>query len=198
LANDTFQYDFVVVCGDHRTHFYDLTFAYDSHGTVTIERAKEIKVPPPPPPPPPPLKTKCKCVKMTLGVAPAVLAGQKLSPTGSNLGVSFKWTMTCSPGNTQISDCKGNVFFSPPTILAGSLPRPPNGLKLDIRARQFICKGPCNKSVTGSFQIQMSSKSQLNKLFGRTLAFTIKYGCPGAPLATFRVNVKISKTGVMS
>jgi hypothetical protein len=196
LGNDTFRYDFVVVCSNHKTYFEDLTFAFNSHGTVTVDRVKEVKVPPPPPPPPPPLKTKCKCVKMTLSVAPTLLAGKKLPPTGLNFGVSFNWAMTCSTG--EIRDCKGDVYFYPPTILAGSLPRLPNGLRLRIVRRQFHCNGLCNKSQTGSFQILMSSKSQLNQLFGRVLAFTIKYGCPGAPLATFRANIKISKTGVMS
>jgi hypothetical protein len=143
-------------------------------------------------------KTRCKCVAMTLKVDPTLINGKKLPPTGRNFGIGFTWTMTCNAG--VVSGCKGVVNFIPPTILAGSLPAPTNGLHLNLTRMTFTCPGLCAKSRLGRFQVQMSSKDQLNQLFGRELAFVIRFHCvvPGAPVTTFPVRVMVSKTGALS
>jgi hypothetical protein len=147
----------------------------------------------PPPPPPPKKKAKlkpCKCKKISITLDPTLLKKRQLSPDKRNFGVGFVWCMSCSQGN---GGCTAVLNFRPPTIRAGSLPKT-TGLKLNISTISFVCKTACQTSTTGRFEIKMTSPEQLNRLFGRTLAFTITTKCSGVTLK-YKVNVFVDQSG---
>jgi streptogramin lyase len=131
---------------------------------------------------------KCQCAKLTIKLDPTLL-NKKIPPHKHDFGVGISWRMTCSEGS---GGCKATVYFLPPEVLAGSVPVS-RGLKLNIKRLNFVCTGPCNTSKTGRFEIKMHSRDQLNKLFGRTLAFAVTGSCAG-PAAKV-VNVFIDNTG---
>ena len=56
--------------------------------------------------------------------------------------------------------------------------------------------GPCGKSTTGRFEIKMLSRGQLNKVFGRTLAYTIVAKCDKTIKKT-AVRVFVDSKGVL-
>ena len=136
----------------------------------------------------------CKCDGITVSLDPTLLRNTKLRPDQQDFGVGVDWTMTCTAGT---GGCKGRIVFSPPTILAGSLPKPPGNFKLKLGAKLLGCKGPCGKSVKGRFQIQMKSTHQLNELFGRTLAYTVTTTCAQA-VKVYRVTVLVDQQGHLS
>jgi hypothetical protein len=98
--------------------------------------------------------------------------------------------MTCTKGK---GGCAATLKFEPPQIRAGSLPKAP-GLKLNLETASFVCKTACHTSTTGRFEIKMKSTEQLNKLFGRTLAFTITTKCSGV-VRKEHVYVFVDNTG---
>jgi hypothetical protein len=147
------------------------------------------------PPPPPPEKTKpkakpCKCKKISVKLDPTLINKRRLRSDKHAFGVGFTWRMTCSEGK---GGCTAALSFQPPKIRAGSLPRAP-GLKLNLSTLSFVCKAACHTSTTGRFEIKMTSREQLNKLFGRTLAFTITTKCNGA-IKKYQVNVFVDTSG---
>ncbi len=164
-----------------------------------VELLLQVDLVPPPsgggkPPPPkeekPPPKKPCKCQKISVALDPTLINKRRVRSDQHDFGVGFTWRMTCSKGN---GGCAAVLDFLPPVIRAGSLPKV-RGLKLNLTRVSFACAAACQKSTTGRFEIKMTSRQQLNKLFGRTLAFTIVTHCSGA---TFRylVNVFVDKSG---
>jgi hypothetical protein len=149
--------------------------------------------PPPsaPPPPPPPPKKSCKCKKLTVKLDGTLLNKPNLRPDKHDFGVGFTWFLTCSAGN---GGCLGKVQFLPPEILAGTLPKPKQNLHLNIKRATIICAGQCQQSKMGRFEIKMGSREQLNELFGRTLAYTVKTTC-GATVKTIQVKVGVDQQG---
>lgn len=139
-------------------------------------------------------KKPCHCEKMTVKLDPTLLNRKRLRPDQHAFGVGFTWRMTCSKGN---GGCKGTVIFAPPRILAGTLPAPKNGLRLNLKTLTFACKSACRTSTQGRFEIKMSSRAQLNQLFGRTLAYTVRLLCPGGKGATVQVKVFVDQHGVL-
>jgi hypothetical protein len=140
-------------------------------------------------------KKKCHCEKMKVKLDPTLLNKTHLRPDQHAFGVGFTWRMTCSKGN---GGCKGTVVFSPPKILAGALPAPPpGGLHLNLKQLTFACKSACRTSTQGRFEIKMLSREQLNKLFGRTLAYTVRLICPGGKGGTVMVKVLVDQHGVL-
>ena len=109
-------------------------------------------------------------------------------------GVGFTWRMTCSGGT---GSCLGNAIFSPPKILAGKLHQSKKGPRLNLSVPTFKCGTPCQTSSQGRFEVKMKSRNQLNRLFGRTLAFSIILECPGGPSSMVSVKVFIDQKGVL-
>jgi hypothetical protein len=152
--------------------------------------------PPPPPPPAPPPPTKvppCKCAKLTVKLDPTLLNKKGLRPDKHDFGVGFTWFLTCTVGG---GTCSATIHFLPPEILAGTLPKPKQNLLLNIKRTTVTCGSPCSKSTTGRFQIQMLSRSQLNVLFGRTLAYRLVLRCRNT-IKTIKVNVLVDQHGVL-
>lgn len=139
-------------------------------------------------------KKPCHCERMTVKLDPTLLNKKGLRPDRHAFGVGFTWRMTCSRGT---GGCKGTVVFSPPRILAGTLPAPANGLRLNLKKLTFACKSACRTSTQGRFEIKMLSREQLNKLFGHTLAYTVRLICPGGKGATVQVRVFVDQHGVL-
>jgi hypothetical protein len=138
---------------------------------------------------PPPKERKvvpkpCKCQKISVKLDGTLLNKRRLRSDKHDFGVGFTWRMTCSKGT---GGCTAVLGFQPPVIRAGTLPKVP-GLKLNLKRLTFVCKSACHSSTTGRFEIKMNSRSQLNKLFGRTLAFTVTTSCGGVP---FRYPVRV-------
>jgi len=125
---------------------------------------------------------------------PTLLNKKRLPPDKHDFGVGFTWRMTCSQGK---GGCTGTVTFSPPTILAGTLPAPKRGPRLNLKVLTFLCSTACHKSRQGRFEIKMRSRGQLNELFGRTLAYQVRLFCPGSGITIVRVNVFIDRKGVL-
>jgi hypothetical protein len=132
--------------------------------------------------PPPPKKgdkaltTPCKCQKISVKLDGTLLNKRRLRASRRDFGVDLTWRMTCSQGK---GGCTAVLGFQPPVILAGTLPAVP-GLKLSIRRRTFVCKSACLTSTTGRLEVNVSSRGQLKKLFGRTLSLTVTTSCGGA------------------
>jgi hypothetical protein len=140
-------------------------------------------------------KAPCKCMKFTIKLDPTLLNKKKLRSDKHSFGVGFTWRMTCSEG---AGGCAGTVTFSPPKILAGTLPKPKNGLRLNLKVMKFKCNTACKTSTQGRFEVKMSSRDQLNKLFGRTLAFSVHLFCPLGPFSsTTRVKVFVDQKGAL-
>lgn len=149
--------------------------------------------PPPPPPPPPPKKKPCHCASVTVTIDPTLINKKKLRPDKHDFGVGFSWTLTCTAGD---GGCTALIHFLPPEIKAGTLPKPKNGLHLALNRMGFSCNADCGKGRSGRFQIPMRSRHQLNQLFGRTLAFTLRTTCNGVTTDT-PVNVFVDSHGVL-
>lgn len=158
---------------------------------VSADCVADVSVPVTGPAPPPP--KPCKCVKLNLAIDGTLLTKQRVPPDRNDFGVGFAWKMTCSAG---AGTCKATIVFRPPEILAGTLPEPPNNLRLNIKRKTFICQGPCAKSKTGKFQIKMLFRDQLNVLFGRTLAYSITTKCAGVT-KTVKIKVSVDQNGRM-
>jgi hypothetical protein len=152
---------------------------------VKEEAKKEEKKKEEPPPPPKP----CKCLKLTVELD-KTLVRKRLPSNRHKFGVGFAWRMTCTEG---AGGCEGQLEFRPPEILAGTLPKT-RGLKLNISRTSFLCKTACKTSTQGHIEIKMRSRNQLNRLFGRTLAFTIYVYCGGTTFR-YQVNVPVTKSG---
>lgn len=153
---------------------------------VKEEAKKEEKKKEEPPPPPP---KRCHCERLTIELEPT-LVRKRLPSNKHKLGVGFDWRLTCSEGN---GGCTGIVAFRPPEILAGTLPKT-RGLKLNLERVTFECESLCGVSKTGHLEIKMRSRNQLNKLFGRTLAFEIHIYCSGTEFR-YLVNVPVARSG---
>ncbi len=103
--------------------------------------------------------------------------------------------MEYSPGGS--GGCQAEIEFKPPKIIAGTLPKSRTGLHLALGGiHTSVCKGPCGKTVFGRFEIKLRSRDQLNKLFGRVLAFTVEIRCSAKTLRE-QVNVFVDKHGVL-
>ena len=135
-------------------------------------------------------KKPCTCEKLSVRLDPTLFSKRHLPVDKQNFGVGFKWQMTCTQGK---GGCKGELYFKPPEILAGSLPNIP-GLKLNIKRKTILCRSQCKTSTTGTFEIKMTFPGQLNKLFGRTLAYSIITTCGGVK-TTLAVRVFVDNTG---
>ncbi len=135
-------------------------------------------------------KKPCTCMKLSVRLDPTLFGKRHLPADKQNFGVGFKWRMTCTQGK---GGCRGELYFKPPEILAGSLPNIP-GLKLNIKRKTIVCRAKCKTSTTGTFEIKMTSPGQLNKLFGRTLAYSIITTC-GKTKTTIPVRVLVDSTG---
>lgn len=160
---------------------------------TTVRPPTTVSPPPPPPPPPPPKKKKpCKCAKLDVKLDPTLL-NKKLRPDKHDFGVGITWFLTCTKGK---GGCSATIHFLPPAVFAGSVPVQDSGLKLNLKKTTIVCAGPCGKSTTGRFQIEMLSHDQLNKLFGRTLAYTIVSKC-NKKIKTIKVKVFVDSKGVL-
>jgi hypothetical protein len=168
-----------------------------------------VSPPPPPtpttktrPPPPPPKAKKCRCASLTVKVDPTLLTGKPLPPTGRQFGIGFSWHMICVGIGPPVkgAKCRSRVDFLPPEILAGTLPASKN-LRLNLTAITFFCNGICPGSTFGRFEVKMLSPNQLNKLFGRTLAFRLRLFCivngVAVPKGTVTINIVIDSKGRM-
>jgi len=89
-----------------------------------------------------------------------------------------------------------SLVFSPPVVLAGTVPKPLNNFHLNLMVLKFVCTGNCGQVKTGRFEIQMHSSGQLNKLFGRTIAYTITTFC-GTTTTVHKVTVFVDPHGVL-
>ncbi len=127
------------------------------------------------PPPPDKKKPACKCSGLAVSIDPTLL-NKRIPPDAHDFGVGLTWTMSCTGGR---GSCLGFLHFSPPQVLAGSLPKPPGNLKLSLDRLTVTCHSPCGKANRGRFEIKLRSRDQLNQLFGRTLAFTVRRECGG-------------------
>lgn len=155
---------------------------------------------PPPPPPPPtnptpvtPRLKPCKCAAISVKLDGTLLNKKGLRPDKHDFGVGFVWSMVCTKGD---GGCSASLTFSPPVILAGTLPKPKNNLLLNLKVMTFLCKANCGGGKSGKFQIQMLSRDQLNTLFGRTLAYTVTTHC-GKVKKEIKVTVFVDEHGVL-
>lgn len=135
----------------------------------------------------------CECEDLTVKLDRTLLnEAPRLPPAKRDFGVGFQWFLTCSEG---VGKCTGQLRFLPPEIVAGTLPKPKQNLRINLKRATVAC-GPaeCNTSSTGTFQIKMLSREQLKQLFGRALAYRIVATC-GGKTQTTRVQVLVDKTG---
>ncbi len=130
------------------------------------------------------------CKKLTVKLDPTLL-NKKLRPDKHDFGVGIRWFVTCTKGK---GGCAGQFHFLPPAVFAGSVPVKKSGLKLNLKRLTIVCKAPCAKSRTGRFEIKMLSRDQLNKLFGRTLAYSVVTKC-NKTVKTIRVRVFVDNQG---
>jgi hypothetical protein len=138
-------------------------------------------------------KAPCHCKALSIKLDPTLLNKSKLRADKHDFGVGFTWKLRCTEG---AGGCEALAVFSPPKILAGTLPAPKKGPRLNLKVVSVKCKGPCGKSKTGHFAVKMLSRDQLNKLFGRTLAFYVVLVCPGGgPPTTVPVKVFVDQQG---
>jgi hypothetical protein len=138
-------------------------------------------------------KGPCHCKSLKVKLDGTLLNKKKLRPDKHDFGVGFTWTLTCTEGEGK---CEALAVFSPPKILAGTLPAPKKGPRLNLKVVAVKCKSPCTKSNKGRFEVKMLSRDQLNKLFGRTLAFYVVLVCPGGgPNVTEAVRVFVDQKG---
>ncbi len=136
---------------------------------------------------------KCHCYTLIVKIDPTLLNKKRLPPDKHDFGVGFEWRMTCSPHG--IGGCQGELEFKPPKIIAGTLPKS-RGLHLSLGGiHTSVCSGPCNKTTFGRFEIKLRSRDQLNKLFGRVLAFRIDTNC--RVFEVEQVEVFVDKHGVL-
>jgi hypothetical protein len=125
---------------------------------------------------------------------PTLLNKRRVRSDKHAFGVGFTWRLTCSAGT---GSCIGRIFFSPPRILAGSLPKPRRGPRLNLTALEVKCATPCQTSTQGRFEIKMKSRDQLNKLFGRALSISLILECPEGPSTKVDVKVFVDQRGVL-
>jgi hypothetical protein len=138
-------------------------------------------------------KQPCHCEAFSIKLDGTLLHKKKLRPDQHAFGIGFTWRLTCSEGT---GSCIAYAHLLPPKILAGTLPKPKKGPHLNLKVLAVKCAGPCKKSTQGRFEVKMSSRAQLNKLFGRTLAFSVILECPQGPPSTMvSVNVFVDKKG---
>jgi hypothetical protein len=140
-----------------------------------------------------PVTPACNCIRIKVKIDPTLLNKKHLAPDKHDFGVGFSWRMQCSTGGS--GGCKGEIEFKPPEVIAGSLPKS-RGLHLSLGGvHTSICSGPCNTTTFGRFEIKLRSRDQLNKLFGRVLAFTVVTRCNGTEKRQ-QVNVFVDEHGV--
>jgi hypothetical protein len=132
----------------------------------------------------------CKCNKIAVSIDPTLLKKRRLSSHKHTFGVGFTWRMECTQG---AGGCAATLIFKPPAILVGRH-RGEKPLKLGLETLTFECKTACHTSMQGRFEIKMRSRRQLNRLFGRTLAFAIETSCGGASFR-YLVNVFVDSSG---
>jgi hypothetical protein len=137
---------------------------------------------------------KCHCLYIYTLIDKTVLNKKRLPPDKQDFGIGFEWGMDCTRGN---GGCHGTVGIKPPEIFAGTLPKSPTGLHLSLAIDTILCKGPCHGTAFGRFEVKLRSRDQLNKLFGRVLAFKLVTNCPGGVSFSNEVNVFIDKHGVV-
>jgi hypothetical protein len=134
---------------------------------------------------------KCVCAGLSVKVDPTLINKKKLRPDKHSFGIGFDWTMTCTSGSGQ---CKAVAQFQPPEVIAGSVPVFKNNFKLNVHTVTFVCLTPCGKSSKGRFEVKLKSRRQLNRLFGKTLSFTVLVTCSNKS-ARQVVNVFVDKHG---
>jgi hypothetical protein len=134
-----------------------------------------------------------KCSVLRLKLDPTLLNKKGLAPDKHDFGVGFEWRMTCTTGGGH---CKATISFRPPVVFAGSVPLPKQNFHLNVKRMTFTCSSPCMTSTTGRFEIKMLSRSRLNTLFGRTLAYHVVTKCGGVKKVV-TVKVFIDDHGVL-
>jgi hypothetical protein len=138
-----------------------------------------------------PQNKPCKCQTLKVKIDGNLFTKARLRPDQQDFGIGFNWVLVCTGGKGK---CTGSITFSPPTILAGTLPKPTGVLRLNLKKMVFSCQAPCGAATVGSFKIQMLKRDQLNVLFGRTVAFSIKKVCHGVA-STTRIRVLVERDG---
>ncbi|HZQ81621.1 MAG TPA: hypothetical protein VFB25_06565 [Gaiellaceae bacterium] len=116
----------------------------------------------------------CKCISLAVKLAPSLFTKPRLRADQQGFGIGFQWTMGCNGGKGK---CDGTVYIEPPEVLAGSVPVPRSTIHLDVHELSVSCTAKCGGVSSGRAAVQMTSTGQLNKLFGRTLAFRIITVC---------------------
>jgi hypothetical protein len=164
---------------------------------LAVDLVAAVTPPPVPTTPPKPEEKKkgpCHCQKLTVKLDPTLINKKHLRPDKHGFGVGFTWRLTCSQGE---GGCTGRIVFAPPKIFAGSLPQPSNGLRLNLKVTALECKSACQTSTQGRFEVKVKSRDQLNKMFGRTLAYSLRLTCPGGASSTVRVKVFVDHKGIL-
>ena len=126
----------------------------------------------------------CRCAALTVKVDPSLINIKKLSQHARSLALRFNWTMICTTG---AGHCAAKATFT------GVAPRI---LKLNHHTRKFSCTGTCPKSTRGHWTVKLASKKQLRKLYGQTLAFTVRIQCLAITTQQV-VKVAVDKHGIL-
>ncbi len=132
----------------------------------------------------------CKCNKIKVTIDKTLLGKRRVPSNKQTFGVGFKWRMECTEGK---GGCTATLRFRPPVVLVGKH-KGEKPLKLKLKSLTFVCKTLCKTSTEGRFEIKMRSREQLNKLFGKTLAFTIETSCSGVSWR-YLINVFVDGSG---
>ena len=110
----------------------------------------------------------CKCKKLDV-VAHGFASGQITHPERgpAHLGLSFRWTITCTKGK---GNCSGSVTVVPP---AGT------DVKITPKTTSFTCTGPCGGTKTGDFRMKAISADDLDfdKRAGKQFTFHLHKKC---------------------
>jgi hypothetical protein len=132
----------------------------------------------------------CECQLIEVFIDKMLLQKRRVPSSRRTFGVGFDWHLTCTQGR---GGCAEALKFSPPEILVGRHKRE-RFINLTLESFTFICKTACNTSTFGRFEIKMKSRRQLNKLFGKTLAFRIEATC-GPFVFRYFVDVLVDQHG---
>lgn len=119
------------------------------------------------------LNKPCECQTIELFVDKTLLRKRRVPSNKRTFGVGFTWHLTCTKGR---GGCVEFLTFRPPTVIVGRH-RHEKPLKLKLDTFTFVCSTACNTSTFGRFEIKMKSRRQLNRIFGKTLAFEIDFSC---------------------
>jgi hypothetical protein len=149
---------------------------------------------------PMPKPVPCHCLSSPFGnpilkLDPTILNKKHVPPDKHNFGMGMDWFLFCSKGTGA---CKGYVWINPAAKLLTGKDKPSHDtLRLALTQNLITCLGFCDATNQGGFQITMRSPDQLNKLYGRTLAFEVWTWCPGGTIERYTVNVFVDHHGVV-